>query len=210
MKKILEFFSSGSGSGSGHGYGSGYGSGYGHGHGDGSGSGYGSGHGFGHGFGHGIKTFNGDFVFNVDGVQTLIDHLHGNIAKGRVLKADLTTEPCYIVKQDGLFAHGKTLRDARNAIVEKMFDGMSAEQCIEAFMAEHRLGVEYPNLDLYNWHHRLTGSCELGRRTFADDHGIDVEHGSMTVEAFIALTRNDYGADTIRELENRYNLSPEK
>lgn len=59
------------------------------------------------------------------------------------------------------------------------------------------------NTDLYEWHHRLTGSCELGRRQFAKDKGIDIEHGSMTVTEFIELTENAYGGEVIRHLKER-------
>ena len=205
----------GSGDGSGYGYGYGYGYGSVDGPGDGSGyrsddgSGYGSvdgsgdGSGYGYGDGYGIKTFAGDLVWLVDEVQTLIDKVRGNIAKGRILMGDLTTKTCYIIKQNGMFAHGETLREARDAITEKLFDGMSEEERIEAFMKEHKLGVPYPNQSLYDWHHRLTGSCDMGRKAFVADHGLSLD-GETTVEEFIHLTRNAYGGSTIRKLEERY------
>ena len=215
--KIREFLSIGSGSGDGFGFGygdsSGSGSGYGNGSGngfgsgngsgDGSGSGNGSGDGFGFGSGFGIKSIAGELVWLVDEVQTLIDKVRGNIAKGRILMSDLTTKPCYIIKQNGLFAHGDTLREARDALAEKLLDGMSEDERIEAFMKEHKLGIPYPNQSLYEWHHRLTGSCDMGRRAFVADHGLSLD-GETTVEDCIALTRNAYGRSTIRKLEERY------
>ncbi|MCR5588036.1 MAG: hypothetical protein K6F72_00285, partial [Bacteroidales bacterium] len=60
------------------------------------------------------------------------------------------------------------------------------------------------NADLFVAHHTLTGSCLMGRKQFARDHGIDVEHGSMTVGEFIELTSNDYGKDAIRQLKEAY------
>ena len=200
-------YGDGDGDGSGYGYGDGYGDGSGDGSGNGSGSGYGYGDGNGSGDGSGydgIKSFHGNVVFLIDEIQTILDKVHGNIAKGRILKNDLTTTKCFILKQNGRFAHGKTLREARNALAEKLFDGMDEEERIEAFMAEHDLDTAYPNTDLYSWHHRLTGSCEMGRKAFAEDHGIDVEHGSMTVEEFIALTKNAYGGAIIQKLEQKY------
>lgn len=70
-------------------------------------------------------------------------------------------------------------------------------------MKEHKLGVPYPNQSLYEWHHRLTGSCDMGRKAFVEDHGLSLD-GETTVEDFIALTRNAYGGSTIRKLEGRY------
>ena len=200
----------GSGDGYGHGSGHGYGSGSGSGSGDGSGSGYGSGSvygdGSGYGSGSGIKAFAGAPVNIIDGVQTIIDKVKGNVAKGRVLMRDLTTRACYIVKQNGLFAHGGTLREARAALVEKLFDGMDEDERIEAFMEEHKLGIPYPNEDLYNWHHRLTGSCDMGRKAFVADHGLSLD-GETTVEGFVELTKNAYGGSTIRKMAERYGLS---
>lgn len=119
------------------------------------------------------------------------------------MQNDLTTAPCFVVKQDNIFAHGETLRAAMSALRDKLFEGMSEDERIEAFLAEHTKGQKYPNHDLYDWHHRLTGSCEMGRRTFAKEHGIDIENGSMTVEEFIALTENAYGGKTIKKLKER-------
>lgn len=190
-------YGSGSGDGSGFGYGSGYGSGYGYGYGDGNGDGDGS------GFGDGcdIKYINGEAIHRIDGVNTIIRAVHGNIARGAILNRDLTMTPCYIVKQNNRFAHGETLRSAMSALREKLFDGMSEEERIDAFLAEHKPGVEYPCRDLYEWHHSLTGSCEMGRKQFAKDHGIDIDKDRMTIERFCELTRDQYGGEIIRKIE---------
>ena len=116
---------------------------------------------------------------------------------------DLTTKPCYIIKQNGMFAHGETLREARTAIVDKLLDGMSEEERIEAFVAEHKANTPYPNKDLYDWHHRLTGSCDMGRKAFVADHGLSLD-GETTVEEFIKLTENAYGGNTIKKLKVHY------
>ena len=65
----------------------------------------GSGSGSGSGSGDGIKSVNGENVWMVDNVQTLIDKVKNNVAKGRILMGDLTTKPCYIVKGNNLFAN---------------------------------------------------------------------------------------------------------
>jgi hypothetical protein len=193
----------GDGSGDGSGYGDGYGYGSGDGYGDGDGSGYGYGDGSGYGYGDGIATIAGERVYTIDEVQTLIDKVRGNIAKGRILMSDLTTKACYIIKQNNMFAHGETLRVAMAALAEKLFDGMSEEERIEAFIAEHKLGVKYPNKDLYDWHHRLTGSCDMGRKAFAENHGLSLD-GETTVEEFIELTKDAYGGSVIRNLAVKY------
>lgn len=66
----------------------------------GSGDGYGSGYGSGYGYGDGIKRFNGETVYRIDGVNTLIRSVRGNTAHGAILNDDLTLTSCYIAKQD--------------------------------------------------------------------------------------------------------------
>ena len=111
-----------------------------------------------------------------------------------------------IVRGDrsGLFAHGDTLREAMAALTDKLFEDMPEEERIKAFIREHpEKSKAYPNRDLFDWHNKLTGSCLAGRNAFVKDMGLSLE-GETTVEAFIELTRNAYGGDIIRRLEEAY------
>ena len=207
---------SGFGNDSGHGYGGGSGFGNDSGYGSGDGSGYGDvyGHGYGcgdggddgngYGFSCGLKSYCGEPVYMIDGVQTIVYAVRGNIAKGEVVNSDLTTTPCFIVKQDRYFAHGATLAEAMSALRDKLFEDMSEGERIAAFVDEHQLGVPYPCRDLYDWHQRLTGSCDMGRAQFVQYHGIDIDTETRTVEEFIELTRDAYGGKVIRHLEAVY------
>ena len=209
--KIKNFLSIGYGlgDGSGSGYGDGYGSGDGYGYGCGSGDGYGDGYGDGSGDGYGygmLKEWAGQHVHSIDGIATLIDSVHGNYAKGRILKKDLTTESCFIAKVEGqYFAHGETLREAMADAMTKAFEYLPEGERIDKFVAEYPdKNIVAKNADLFAWHNRLTGSCEMGRRAFAKEHDIDVENGSMTVDNFIKLTINSYGGEIIKKLKERY------
>ena len=202
-------YSDGDGSGHGKCSGSVFGNGEGYGYGDGNGSGNGYSDGYGHGDGYGdgngngfgIKSINGETIYIIDGVYTLIDHVKGNVAKGRILKDDLTFEQCYVAKQDCYFAHGKTLREAMSALTDKLLEDMPEEERIAEFIKAHKWGEKYSAVDFYDWHHRLTGSCDMGRREFASSHGFKVtEDELLTVEAFIELTKNSYGSTTNRKL----------
>ena len=200
--KIKEFLAarSGYGDGSGYGYGSGSGSGYGSGYGSGDGYGYGDGDGYGYGdgSGSGIKKYDGEDVHMIDGVQTIITSVHGDIAKGFILQGDLTLTPCFIAKVDGCFAHGETVRQAVTDARDKAFEDLPQEERITAFLDAIKPNTAYPVMTLYDWHHRLTGSCEAGRKAFAKDHGIDLS-ADMTREAFFELTKDAYGGSVIRE-----------
>ena len=206
-------YGSGSGDGSGDGYGSGdgsgsgYGSGYGYGSGDGSGYGYGDGSGYGYGSGSGdgsgVTYYGKNKVFLIDGVQTIIETVHGNIAKGYILQSNFTLVPCYVVKENNLFAHGDTLHDAMSALQEKLYDNSSEEERIEVFVRHFPdFSKKYPARELFTWHHVLTGSCRFGRKNFCREHGIDVENGMFTIYEFIDMTENEYGGETIKKLKN--------
>ena len=220
-----DFTGDGSGSGYGYGYGdgSGYGSGYGDGSGDGSGYGYGSGagsgdgsgsgsgsgDGSGDGYGYGLKTLNGQPVDYIDGVPTILTRIIGSVAKGFIVRADLSLAPTFVCKQGNTFAHGETLHKAREALLEKLFDDMPTEERIEAFCAEFKPGVKRPAMDFFSWHHRLTGSCEQGRREFARQHDVDIDSDVLTPEEFFELTRDSYGGSIIRQTEEVFKANAE-
>ena len=224
-----DFTGSGSGYGSGScdGYGDGYGygfsyglgngylsgSGYGGGNGDGSGVGCGSGCGYssggiyGEGDGSGLKSINGQPVDYIDGIPTILTRVVGNVAKGFIVRNDLSLAPTYVCKHGNMFAHGETLHKAREALLEKLFDDMPTEERIASFCSEFKPGVKRHSMDFFSWHHRLTGSCEQGRREFARQHGVDLESDTLTTEEFFALTRDSYGKDIIRQTEEAFAAS---
>ena len=181
--------------------------------GDGSGGGSGCGTGTGDGSGGGvgfqqqhIKAFCGKAVHQIDGIPTIIDRVHGNIAQGRILRRDLTTQKCYIVRNDRHFAHGDTVREAMEALISKEFDGMPEAERIAAFRREFpETDKPYPNKSLFDWHNRLTGSCLAGRRAFVQDRGLSMD-GKTTVREFIRMTEDAYGGSTVRKLKKEYGI----
>ena len=134
----------------------------------------------------------------IDGIQTILRNIHGNVAKADILQSDLTLTPCYVVKKDNKFAHGNTIEAAMAALMDKLFDDMPVEERVEKFLAAVKPGVKYPAQTFFDWHHRLTGSCEAGRKAFAADHGIDLQHGEYTLQEFLDLTKDAYGSSVIR------------
>ena len=193
----------GLGDGSGYGFGDGYGYGYGYGDGDGSGLGDGSGYGFGRD--HGVKSFAGRLIFEIDDIQTAITHIKDDIAKGFILNGDFTIDPCYIVKGNGFFAHGKTIREAQRALVEKYMEDMGEDEVIEKFMAEFEHGKKYKGTVFFDWHHYLTGSCLMGRESFVKNHGLDLD-ALYTVDEFISLCEDDYGGEIIKKLKKMWEM----
>mgnify|MGYP000988279633 CR=1 FL=1 len=68
------------------------------------------------------------------------------------------------------------------------------------FKEKFKLNIKYPVKDFYEWHHKLTGSCAMGRDNFAEYNNIDVKNDKMTVQEFIKLTQNSFGGDVIKQL----------
>ena len=195
----------GDGSGDGYGSGSGYGDGDGSGYGDGDGSGYGSGYGYGYGDGSGdgsgLKTIKNQKIYMVDDTETIITSIKGNIAKGFIVKKDLTLKPCYIAKSGNHFAHGETIKQAVADAQSKALQDLSVEERIDMFKQEFTdQNKKYSASKFFEWHNILTGSCEYGRKSFIENNGIDIEKDSFTIQEFIDLTKNSYGSEIIKQL----------
>lgn len=126
------------------------------------------------------------------------------VAVGRILKGDLTTEITYVVKRNFLFAHGRTLEEAVEAVNAKVMQEMPVEERVEAFVKAFPLVDTFANgRELFRWHNILTGSCIQGRRAFCESKGLDLDH-EYTIAQFIAMTINAYGGEVIRLLKERY------
>ncbi|MBQ0088525.1 MAG: hypothetical protein KBT27_04240 [Prevotellaceae bacterium] len=173
----------------------------------GYGDGYGCGSGDGYGDGDGLTLYNGQNVYVIDDTPTLIDSVHGQYARGSIINEDLTLTPCYIARCGDYFAHGKTLAEAVRDAEGKALENEPIDSRIDRFVATYpNADTVVNNTDLYMWHNVLTGSCEFGRKQFAKDHNIDIEHGSMSVREFIELTKNAFGCDVISQLKSKYNI----
>lgn len=179
------------------GYGCGFGStGYGHSDGSGDdsvGSDYGD-----------IKALNGNIVDYIDYVPSIITQVHGNIACGYIVKADLTLESCFIAKVGNSFAHGKTLKDAVADAKAKEMERLPIEERIEKFReAFGPLDSEHTGKEFYDWHHILTGSCRMGRDEFCKSHNIGFTK-MYSVKYFLDITKNSYGGDVIKLIIEAY------
>ncbi len=208
----------GDGDGDGSGDGMGYGSDSGLGHGsnystygtydDGNDCGSGSLYctGSGTGYGDGIKEINGKEIYMVDDIPTIFKSIRNNIAKGFIVKNDLQFEPCYIVKENNQFAHGFTLKDAFMSLQAKLYDDSTEEERIEAFKKQFpEYDVKYDNMDLFVYHHVLTGSCRMGREAFMSNKGLSLD-GKTSVREFVKLTQDAYGGDIIKKLPEAYGI----
>lgn len=172
---------------------------------DGRGNVYGRGEGCGTLFP--LTEYNGQKVYMIDGVATLIDSVHQIYAKGKIIRDDMIVVPCYIARVGNSFAHGATLRKAMADARAKDMESKPLKIRIAEFRKTYPdADKKIPASELYGWHHILTGSCEMGRKQFAHAHGIDIDGDSMTVREFVSLTSHAYGSDAIRKLAETYGI----
>ena len=223
-KKIKEFLivrgSFGGGNGSGYGFEEGSGRGYSYGSSYSRGSGYSTpanedyrfksavtyGYGIGHRCGFGLKSINGNTIYIIDNMPTIITSIHNNIAKGFIILTHLELIPCYIVRDGDMFAHGETLRNAFDSLQEKLYDDSTEEERIEAFKKKFpEYDVKYSNRDLFTYHHVLTGSCKMGRETFVANRGLSLD-GETSIREFVELTKDSYGGEIIKRLPMIYGM----
>lgn len=171
-------------------------------YGDGSGSGSGSGD------GSGLKAIiiNGKYytIYNIDDVETLIEHPRGNQAQGYILNKDLTLEKCWIAQVEGHYAHGRTLKEAYADAQNKALRNSPIEQRISMFKEKYpTLKTEVKGQELFDWHNVLTGSCKFGRESFCQNNNISLDK-SYTVAFFLEITKNAYGSEVIKQLKTTY------
>lgn len=144
-------------------------------------------------------------VYNCDGIPTILTNIHNNYAKGYIIKKE-TFEPCYVARVNGYYAHGKTLREARNEAHNKSMKSIPIEERIERFKNKYpSLDNKASNYDLFKWHNFLTDSCLMGREIFASDNDIDLNK-SMTIQDFLSLTSRDnlFGNEIMKKLYDTY------
>ena len=172
----------------------------------GCGSGSPDGNGYGSGDNIGVKEINGNIVYIIDDIHTIITSVRNNIAKGFIVRNDLQFEPCYVVKENNEFAHGDTLKDAFMSLHEKLYDDSTEEERIEAFKKQFpEYDIKYNNRDLFVYHHVLTGSCRMGREAFVSNKGLSLD-GKTSVREFVKLTQDAYGGYIIKKLPEAYGI----
>lgn len=176
----------------------------------GSGEGRGSGWGWGEGEGDGDmhymlpQVIDGEQIFIVDKMPTIFKRIMGSVAKVQIVnKVDFTLTDGYVVKGNGLFAHGRTIREAREALDNKFLATLDAEQRICEFIKTFNKESAYKGALLFDWHNKLTGSCLMGRMQFVKAHNLSLE-SKYTIKEFINLCENDYGGDMIKQLKQYY------
>ena len=153
------------------------------------------------GYGDGYGNGNGNFElehpnYKIDGLWCRFLHIHGDYAK--VIMLDMydfnNCKIAYIAKDDDMFAHGKTPKDARKSLLYKLSD-----RDISPYK-DWKLTDIKTKKELIKAYRAITGACEFGTRQFCESMKLP---NKATVEKAIKLTAGQYGNETFAKFFER-------
>jgi hypothetical protein len=127
----------------------------------------------------------------IDGVQTIIKSIKGNVAKGFIINDDLTLEPTFVAKVGDSFAHGRSAREAIDSASAKHNESATPEERVQSFIESHPSLGTLTGREWVAVHRQLTLSCEQGCESFVRGKGIDLSK-QYTLAEFIELVDGAY------------------
>ena len=132
-----------------------------------------------------IEDRAGNFVY-IDGIVSEVIK-----DKGAILEVISVgqTEHSYIVEKDGLFAHGSTIKQAKDSLIYKITDRDTTEY--DKFTLKTTLTFKQA-IVMYR---KITGSCETETKKFAEKH---IFEGTKTIADIITITSGQYGSNKLQ------------
>ena len=149
-------------------------------------------------YGYGYGNGNGNYCmphpyYKIDGIWCKILSIKGNYAK--VIIADMYNAhncvPGFIAKDGINFAHGSTLREARESLMYKIGDRDTS------LYKDWKASDKKSFSDLIKAYRSITGACEMGTRQFVSSKNL--KNGKFTVQEAISLTEGQWGHETFKE-----------
>lgn len=129
-----------------------------------------------------------------DGILSKVVKKRGNVF--RVINHG-ETSISYLIKNDDIFAHGASLKDAKESLKYKI-----SSRDVSAF-EKYTLDDELDLITLIRAYRAITGACELGTRYFCEKHKLPEK---MTVREAVELTEGQYNHELFKKFfEGRKN-----
>jgi hypothetical protein len=97
----------------------------------------------------------------------------------------------YLIEIDGIYAHGSSIKDAKDSIMYKM-----ADRDTSAY-ADMTLDTTYTIPEAIRMYRTITGACSEGVKMFVD--GIDNVPNTISVKDILDITRGRYGHKKLKE-----------
>lgn len=144
-----------------------------------------------------LEQIDGKFYLNGDeenGEYIIVDNILSRVLKrkGNVLKVinHSDKEESYIVEQNGIFSHGRTIDEARESLVYKLSTRDLTE--FKSLTLESILTKE----EAIRMYMSITGACAFGTKQFIESRDIKEEY---SLSEIINLTTGQYGNQKLKE-----------
>ena len=126
----------------------------------------------------------------VDGILSKIISKKAGVYK--VINHNETQESC-LIKKNGIYSHGATLKEAKESLVYKLANRNTS------MYNKHTLETKLTKDEAIIMYMTITGACQHGTRNFVESHDLKDE---LTVQEVIDLTVGQYGHDKLVEYIN--------
>jgi len=132
-----------------------------------------------------------------DSILSKVITTKGNVRKVRNFNVDTKEydSPSYLIEQDGQFAHGATIKEAKEDLAYKLLDrDMSGYE-------NYTLDTTLPLDKMIVMYRSITGACSQGTRNFVER--IDKKE-EYSIKEIIKITENQYGGQTFKEFFTKH------
>jgi hypothetical protein len=126
-------------------------------------------------------------VLIIDGTKTCILNKKGQSYRVWVVGDD---KESFVFEENGVYAHGKTLKEARDSLVYKIGDRDSSKY------KEYGLDTKVSKDEAIKMYRVITGSCEYGVKRFIESQGKLKKN--YTIKEIIEITHGQYGDDKFK------------
>ena len=129
---------------------------------------------------------------NIDGITTILKSSK-KVGGFTVHKAEYypQKEDCFVAEKDGLYAHGKNIKDA---VSDCNFKFMQGNLNVDDLVKDIKERGTFTKQD----YRLITGACNAGVDKFCEENNISDE--DVSIEDVLKLTADSYGGEKIREL----------
>ena len=133
---------------------------------------------------------NNEYI-KVDGIFTKIISERGNVMRVQRIARD--TIEYLVTDGDGRWAHGATLREAKESLIYKITSRDTTKY------KSWLLCTEITHAEAIEAYRSITGACALGTRHFCETILGNKKKDKYTVAEVIELTKGQYGADSFKK-----------
>ena len=139
-------------------------------------------------------------VVQIDGINTTIQCVRGDIARGFIVNDDLTLTKIFVARIGDTFAHAESAKAAIESCRLKLLLDSDPTERVAMFLKTAKLS--YSGHELLGIHRALTGACIAGQQAFVKNQGIDLDR-NYTLPEFCDITIGAFGGSVIRILKEQ-------